>query len=74
MTLVDRIILINDGQIIADNSTDKILTNIELLSSNGLQPPEIVKLFNEFKEEGIHVDSLPANYKLAEKKLRSWLK
>lgn len=74
LTLVDRIIFINDGRIIADNSTDKILTNIELLSSNGLQPPEIVKLFNEFKEEGIPVDSLPANYKLAEKKLRSWLK
>jgi len=39
-----------------------------------LIPPEIVKLFDEFKKEGIPVDALPANYKIAEKKIRSWLK
>ncbi|MHA1442074.1 MAG: energy-coupling factor ABC transporter ATP-binding protein [Candidatus Heimdallarchaeota archaeon] len=74
LSLADRIILINDGQIIADNSIDKILTDVQLLTSNGLIPPEIVKLFDEFKKEGIPVDALPANYKIAEKKIRSWLK
>ncbi|MHA1125921.1 MAG: energy-coupling factor ABC transporter ATP-binding protein [Candidatus Heimdallarchaeota archaeon] len=74
LSLVDRIILINEGQIIADNSTDKILTDIKLLTSNGLIPPEIVKLFNEIKKDGIPVDTLPASYKIAEKKIRSWLK
>ena len=74
LSLADRIILINDGQIIADNSIDKILTDVQLLTLNGLIPPEIVKLFDEFNKNGIPVDVLPANYKIAEKKIRSWLK
>lgn len=73
LALADRIILINDGQIIADNSTSKILTDIELLTLNGLIPPQIVKLFEDFKKEGIQVDTLPTSYKIAEKKIRSWL-
>jgi len=73
LSLVDRVILINNGQIISDNSTEKILTDIKLLTSNGLLPPEIVMLFDAFQKEGIPVDSLPTSYQLAEKKIRSWL-
>lgn len=74
LDLVDRIILINDGKIIADGSTSEILTNSELLVQNGLVSPNLVQLFNDFKENLIQVEKIPSSYLEATEILRGWLK
>ncbi|HUU78925.1 MAG TPA: ATP-binding cassette domain-containing protein [candidate division Zixibacteria bacterium] len=74
LDLVDRIILINDGKIIADGSTSEILTNSELIIQNDLVPPLLIQLFNDFKENLLQVEKIPSSYFEAAEILRGWLK
>ncbi|NHJ03961.1 MAG: ATP-binding cassette domain-containing protein [Candidatus Heimdallarchaeota archaeon] len=74
LDLVDRIILINGGKIIADGSTSEILTNSELLIQNDLVPPILIQLFNDFKENLLQVKKIPSSYLEATEILRGWLK
>jgi energy-coupling factor transport system ATP-binding protein len=74
LPLVDRLLVIDAGQIIADDSPMNILTNSELLARIGLIPPSIIFLFQELQNAGIIVkEDIPKNYSEAEKLLRSWL-
>jgi len=45
----DRIVILDRGRIIAENSRDKILCNPEILRANGIRPPEMAELFEGFK-------------------------
>lgn len=74
LELVDRIILINNGQIIADGPVAKILTDIDLLRDNDLVPPTIVNLFQEIQVESITAVKIPASYSQATETLRRILK
>lgn len=74
LELADRIILINNGQIIADGSTAKILTDIDLLRANDLVPPTIVSLFQDIQKESKITVETPASYSQATETLRRMLK
>lgn len=37
--IADRVLIMNDGKIVADGTPDELLTDVELLSSAGLKPP-----------------------------------
>ncbi|WP_022868348.1 ABC transporter ATP-binding protein [Schaalia vaccimaxillae] len=50
-----RIIVMNDGEIVADGPTDLILTNIQLLTSCGLLPPPLVSLAQQARDRGAKV-------------------
>ncbi|MBD3189529.1 MAG: ATP-binding cassette domain-containing protein [Candidatus Heimdallarchaeota archaeon] len=73
-SLVSRVLLVNQGEIIADGSPQELLTDIDLLKKNGLIPPFLVSLFHELKEQGLPVTTYPSDYSEAEKILRSWLR
>ncbi len=74
LELADRIILINNGQIIADGPTAKILTDIDLLRDNDLVPPTIVSLFHEIKKESNFDVEIPTSYSQATEILGKMLK
>ncbi|NHK30126.1 MAG: ABC transporter ATP-binding protein [Asgard group archaeon] len=71
--IANRIILINNGSIISDGFTKKILSNVNLLSENGLHPPSLVSLFNAFKNENFPIKDLPIKLEPALEILRGWL-
>ncbi|MHA1155185.1 MAG: energy-coupling factor ABC transporter ATP-binding protein [Candidatus Heimdallarchaeota archaeon] len=74
LELADRIILINNGQIIADGPTAKILTDIDLLRDNDLVPPTIVSLFHEIKKKSKFDVEIPTSYSQATAILGEMLK
>ncbi len=45
LEVCDRTILLDNGRIIADGKTEKILTNSKLLDKHGLEVPTVVRLF-----------------------------
>jgi len=73
LQLSDRFILINNGRIIVDDSSEPILTNIKLLTENGLTPPTLVALFHYFKENKLEVKDLPISLEQAIQVAKEWL-
>ena len=73
LEIADRIILINNGQIIADASAAKILTDIDLLKQNNLEPPTIVSLFHEINNRSKNDLAIPESYAQATEELRRLL-
>jgi cobalt/nickel transport system ATP-binding protein len=51
--LVDRVIVISHGSMLGEGETAKVLQDLKLLGSAGLEPPAIVKLFSEMKSAGM---------------------
>jgi cobalt/nickel transport system ATP-binding protein len=51
--LVDRVIVISHGSMLGEGETAKVLQDLKLLGSAGLEPPAIVKLFSEMKSTGM---------------------
>lgn len=51
--LADRVIVISHGSLLGEGETRKVLQDIKLLESSGLEPPIIVKLFSELKSLGL---------------------
>ncbi|MFW9924611.1 MAG: energy-coupling factor ABC transporter ATP-binding protein [Candidatus Thorarchaeota archaeon] len=73
LELVDRIILINNGKIIADGLTTEVLTDSNLLLENNLQPPNLIKLFTDLQKQGLNLEELPTSYQQASKILGEFL-
>ncbi len=57
---VDRILLLHKGNIAADDSTDRILSDSRLLSSVGLEAPAPVELLEALQQRGwpVHTDRI----------------
>lgn len=48
-----RAVLLFEGKVIADESTEEILTDVELLGSHGLEPPPVVRLLKQMGYEEV---------------------
>jgi cobalt/nickel transport system ATP-binding protein len=57
--LAKRIIILNDGNIAADGSPRKILTDDHLLKSARLEPPILTLLFKQFLEKSTNHNQIP---------------
>ena len=57
--LSDRIILLDQGKILADDTTEKVMTNTDLMNQLNFFPPEVTQLFVALDKKGIHVDHFP---------------
>ena len=49
-----RIILLRDGKIVKDGKAEEVLTDIELLASCSITPPQIVTILNRLKDMGMN--------------------
>ena len=66
--LADRIVVISRGVLVGEGETTKVLQDLPLLESAGLEPPAIVKLFTELRSMGI-VREVPTTIKDGQKQL-----
>ena len=53
--LVDRVILMEDGQLAADGPARRILSDVDLLAANGLKAPQPVMLLQTLRDAGWQV-------------------
>lgn len=54
---VDRIVVMNKGQIYMDGTPSEVFENMAGLQSIGLDIPEVTKVVNELKAKGLKIDS-----------------
>jgi cobalt/nickel transport system ATP-binding protein len=71
--LADRIIVISHGLKIAEGKTIEILQDKDLLSQSGLEPPTIVSLFTELKNQGV-IKKIPLTLEEGKEELAKILK
>lgn len=67
--VADRIMILNNGQLVMEDTPEKVLVNQELLQSDGLEIPFASQLANRLRDAGVE---LPDQY-LDEKGLIQWL-
>ena len=70
--LAKRIIILNDGNIAADGSPRKILTDDQLLKSARLEPPILTLLFKQFLKDSTNSDQIPVTTAEALEVLKSY--
>ncbi|MFI3252828.1 MAG: energy-coupling factor transporter ATPase [Eubacteriales bacterium] len=56
--LADRLIVMNKGEIIADDMPEIVFQNVEMLESHGLAVPQTIKLLWELRGEGLPQNGL----------------
>lgn len=71
--LADRVIVISHGSLLGEGSTPMVLQDSNLLKSAGLEPPAIVKLFNDLKVQGL-INEIPITIKDGQEKIGELLK
>ncbi|HUT81759.1 MAG TPA: ATP-binding cassette domain-containing protein [Candidatus Bathyarchaeia archaeon] len=72
--VTSRILVVKNGQLVADGSPKEILTDSKLLLENGLTPPCLTALFQSLKEKKFPINDIPISYKIAEEILKEMLK
>jgi cobalt/nickel transport system ATP-binding protein len=71
--LADRVVVISHGSLVGEGETSKVLQDLPLLESAGLEPPAIVKLFTELRSMGM-VQEIPITIKDGQKQLADLVK
>jgi len=59
--LADRVIVVSRGAMLGGGEMHKVLQDVALLESAGLEPPTIAKLFGKLKDSGA-IDDIPLTY------------
>lgn len=53
----DRVLVLHQGQLVADDSPAQVLTRVEWLQSLGLAPPRLVQLMHRLRESGFDIET-----------------
>ena len=53
----DRVIVMDNGKIIADSTPRKVFSNVKMLKNAGLDVPQSTELLYELKNAGINVNT-----------------
>lgn len=53
----DRIIVMNKGRVVLDDTPESVFLQTDLLSESNLVPPEIVRIRNELNKQGLSIPS-----------------
>ena len=57
----NRIIILNNGNIVCDDNAHNVLSNIDLLKENSIEVPLCVRLYYDLKNRGLNLDKCPIN-------------
>ena len=57
----NRIIVLNNGNIVCDDSSYNVLTNVKLLNENSIEVPLCIRLYHDLKKRGLKLDRCPIN-------------
>jgi energy-coupling factor transporter ATP-binding protein EcfA2 len=55
----DRLILLSEGEVIATGKPHEIYSQIDLLETHDLRPPQVAKTFYNIKERGLNIPKIP---------------
>ena len=69
----DRIIVVDKGVVRADDVTEKVLTDMDMLDDLKIYPPEVTQLFVELKKRGLEVEHIPMTVEQAVTELKRLL-
>jgi len=69
----DRIIVLEEGKMLAQGNTQEVLTNVDLLDKLQIYPPEVTQLFIALSKRGIQIEKIPINVDEAVELLRELL-
>jgi len=53
----DRVLVLHQGQLVADDSSAQVLTRVEWLQSLGLAPPRLVQLMRRLRDSGLDIET-----------------
>ena len=53
----DRVLVLHQGQLVADDSPAQVLTRVEWLQSLGLAPPRLVQLMRRLRDSGLDIET-----------------
>jgi ABC-type glutathione transport system ATPase component len=62
----DRIIVMNQGEVVRDDAAEKVLTDVDFLQSLGIYPPQVTQTAYHMQERGFEFERLPLNLDEAE--------
>ena len=71
--LADRIVVISHGSKLGEGKTSEVLQDKAMLEQSGLEPPTIVNLFNELKNQGL-IAKIPLTLEEGKSELKKILK
>lgn len=71
---VERIIVMNKGQIMFDNTPNNVFSHYKELEKIGLAAPQVTYIMNHLKEIGIPVDTKATTIPLAKEEILHWWK
>ena len=66
----DRIIVLEEGEMLAEGPAKEVLTNDALLNKLEIFPPETVQLFLELRKRGVPIDDIPVDLEVAKQQLK----
>lgn len=55
----DRVVLVHDGQVLAQGTPRQMLTDLDLLARTGLTPPLAVRMYYDLKDAGVTLNRCP---------------
>jgi energy-coupling factor transport system ATP-binding protein len=70
--LIDKVILLEKGRVVAEGMPYEILSREDLLERCGIEPPGVTKLFFELKKRFSDIKTIPVTVEEALKIMESW--
>ena len=70
----NRTIVLDKGHVLANDTTEAVLTNLDLMDNLNIYPPEVTQLFMQLRRRGAAIDEIPMTVDGAIEKLRALLK
>jgi energy-coupling factor transport system ATP-binding protein len=67
----DRIIVMNQGQVVRDDTAAEVLTDVSFLQGLGIYPPQVTQTAFHMQEQGFEFDHLPLNLVEAEQAMKA---
>ncbi len=59
----DRVVIFQQGRLIAEGTPEVILSDVALLSCAGLKPPMAVRAYHDLQSAGVHLPTIPLTNK-----------
>lgn len=71
---VDRILVMNKGELVFDNTPKNVFAHYKELEEIGLAAPQVTYVMNNLREQGIRVNTSPTTIEEAKEEILRWTK
>lgn len=71
---VDRILVMNKGELVYDNTPRKVFSHYKNLETIGLAAPQVTYVMNGLRQQGIRISTSPTTIDEAKEEILRWIK